>query len=296
MLEKLLVWNFQKHEYREVNFDPFITTFVGKSSSGKSSLLRALRWVLINKPNNDSFISFNQEYSKVKLFLDSHSLVRKRGKSSNLYILDKKKFSSFGTSVPEEISNLVNVGEVNFQRQLDPYWFFALSPGEIAKELNSIINLGLIDKTLFNLSSELRKAKSVVALSEERLTRARVLKEELSWVEQANLDLEKLEKKEAEIDDLSKRASTLEDIVTRLRGASEVRERCKGALEAILGVLERAGSLQKEKERIDSLESLINKIKTNQEKIWNRSQSITRIKSQLSKIKVCPLCERDLLP
>lgn len=54
--ERLLIENFQSHEQTEVFFTEGLNVFVGPSDSGKSAILRALRWVLYNEPKGTDFI------------------------------------------------------------------------------------------------------------------------------------------------------------------------------------------------------------------------------------------------
>src|SRR4051812_12843842 len=173
MLESLHLVNFQPHQEILLPLSPTITTIVGESDQGKTSLLRALRWITLNLPWGASFTQRGKPFCMATLKVDGHSLARKRQGASNLYSLDGKSFVSFNREVPHEISSLLNLGEVNFQKQLEgPYWFL-LSPGQVSRELNSVINLDVIDRVLSSLSSEVKRTRLEVELSKERLERAR---------------------------------------------------------------------------------------------------------------------------
>lgn len=98
---KLIIENFQSHEYTEINFVPGLNVFVGPSDSGKSSILRALRWVLFNQPRGIDFIRTGATKCQVRLILDDETeIIRLRGKSVNRYILrangEEEIYESFG--------------------------------------------------------------------------------------------------------------------------------------------------------------------------------------------------------
>jgi DNA repair protein SbcC/Rad50 len=180
MLQSLTVRNFQTHKKHVVELDR-VTTFVGRNDAGKSALLRALRWVCLNKAPTNA-MRWGAKFMSVSLTIDGHTVKRKRTKSGNLYSLDGKQFRAFGSEVPDEIRKLLNVSEVNFQRQHDPLFWFSNTPGEVSRQLNQIVDLAIIDEALGRAAATSRKARTVVEVSEQRLKGARKRKEELSFV------------------------------------------------------------------------------------------------------------------
>ena len=88
MLKKISIKNFLRNKKLSIIFDKHITTIVGKSAAGKSSSIRALKWLMTNTPSGDRFINWDADEAKVILRADDHKFVRTRGKK-NLYKLDK---------------------------------------------------------------------------------------------------------------------------------------------------------------------------------------------------------------
>jgi exonuclease SbcC len=193
VLESLTVRNFQKHRNLNIEFGDGVTTIVGPSDRGKSAVIRALRWALLNDRRGDRFIRKGMANCRVQVQVDSHSVTRKKGPGKNTYSLDGKVYKAFGTGkVPDDIADLLNVGENNFQKQISlPFWFTD-SPGQVSKKLNQIVNLELIDRTFKNVSDQLRKAKVAVEVTEERLDAARTEEESLKWAVSFHKDAKKL--------------------------------------------------------------------------------------------------------
>lgn len=221
MLESLTVKNFQVHRKTVARFDPRVTTFIGENDAGKSSLLRALRWVCLNKaPTNP--MRFGADFMSVRLmFDDGQKVVRRRDSEGNHYSLDGKKFKAFGTEVPEEIAKLLNVGEVNFQKQNDPLFWFASSPGEVSRQLNQIVDLGIIDDAMANIATQVRTAKTEVQIRQADLANARGNKERLSSVVELDEALQEVERLETNYQTLHEDVASLEALVSQ---ATEARK------------------------------------------------------------------------
>jgi exonuclease SbcC len=196
MLERLRLQNFQAHSDFKLKFDERVTTVVGTSDVGKSSIVRALRWVTQNKPSGDAFVREGEDRCKVSLKLDEQWVTRIKGKGVNECNVAGQAFKAFRADVPEPVNRLCNVGDVNFQQQHDSPFWFSLTAGQVSKELNAVVDLDVIDKTLANVMKELRRARSVVNVCEGRIREAEEKEEELSWVPEMVKDWKKLERLE----------------------------------------------------------------------------------------------------
>lgn len=222
MFEKLVLENFQKYEKKVLDLSSPITLLVGATEAGKSTILRALRWVCLNRPIGvEELIRWGEDRCSVRLFLDGgKQILRSSGPGGNLYNLNERPepYAAVGFGVPPDIENLLNLSPASFALQIDPPYLFTASPGEVSKELNSIVNLGLIDSTLKHLSQDLKKTKTRVEVCKERLGQAREERDGLLWVEEAEAAFARLEIGQKEILDLRRK---------RGQGASLLRDRAK---------------------------------------------------------------------
>ncbi len=216
MLEKLLIQNFQAHSRLCINFDKGVTTIVGPSDVGKSAILRALRWVCLNTPGGDAFVRTGTKGAVVRLVIDGHTIERRRGGDVNTYRLDDDEYKAFGRNVPDPIAELLNTGDVCWQGQHDPPFWFAETAGEVSRQLNSIVNLGIIDKTLANVATAHHRARTRLEMSEERLTAANKAKADLKWVEDFDKAVQVMEKLSATVVNTAGAAA---DVATLCSGA-----------------------------------------------------------------------------
>ena len=216
MLASLTLENFQKHEFFTLDFDEFVTVLIGPSDVGKSAVIRALRWLCLNQPAGDAFITHGEDNTSVTLTFDECEVSRQRGKVGNLYTLDGEELRAFGqSSVPDKIAALLNITSDNFQRQHDSPFWFTLSPGQVSKELNRVVDLDIVDTTLANIASELRKAKATLEISEERLKTASEKKAQLKWVPGFVSAVKSLEAKQIQLATVSANALKIDTMLVK---------------------------------------------------------------------------------
>jgi DNA repair protein SbcC/Rad50 len=207
MLEEIRLRNFQKHGKLRIKFDPRITVIAGKTEAGKSSIIRALRWVCQNVPSGKAFIGrFGKApFASVKLVLDGgRSIIRKRsnGGDTNIYRLDGQVSKAFGSAVPAPIDRRLSLSDWSFQSQHDAPFWFTESTGQVARNLNEVVNLTLIDNVLGIIASEVRDAKATERVCEARVQEANEERRALRWVvgfEEALTGLEALATRRAHI-------------------------------------------------------------------------------------------------
>ena len=296
MIERLEATNFQVHDNFTLELDKQVTSLVGRSDSGKTSLLRLLSWICFNQPRGEAFRTHGKDFVRGKLVVDGHMIVRKKGKK-NTYSLDWKTFAAFGTvKVPEEIETLLNLSELNYQDQHSPPFWLSLSPGQVSKELNAIINLGLIDDVLAHVASELRKAKATKEVCKSRLKDARRKRKELQWVKEFDTDLQALEL-------LNKRAEEEESRTSLLRQIVEQREILRQREETLSMTILDAGTvlrigeqLEQSQEQTERLLNYCTEMEQWQSKATEARESLIHLESDLVEMigETCPLCQQPI--
>ena len=55
-IKRVTLENFQSHKHSVIDFDEQLNVIVGPSDSGKSAIIRGIKWVLYNEPTGDYFI------------------------------------------------------------------------------------------------------------------------------------------------------------------------------------------------------------------------------------------------
>ncbi|WP_052144856.1 AAA family ATPase [Halalkalibacter okhensis] len=101
--------NFQSHLDTYVEFCNGLNVIVGQSDSGKTAILRGIRWALYNQPRGTDFIRVSSDFVRVSVtFENETTITRERTGSKNRYKIQKKGeeelvLEGFGFHVPEEV-------------------------------------------------------------------------------------------------------------------------------------------------------------------------------------------------
>jgi predicted ATP-dependent endonuclease of OLD family len=294
MLETITLKNLQAHKNLQIKFGSAITCIIGSSDIGKSAVLRALRWLALNKGTTKTLRRRRTKVTKVRLTVDGKTITRIRGKS-NKYVLDGKSYKAIGKDVPPPIAELLNVSEVNFQQQHDSPFWFSKSASQVSKELNQIVNLGLIDKVLMGASSRVRATRSKVEVCEQRLLAAKQTKQELAWVRDLEKDYRQLCLLEQEA--TKQRAANLEILLRKIDGAGlliEESEKILSDLRECSKLADIARNKQKQALALDELLGSIDKQEYLLCQLRNQCEENAReLKRQLK--GKCPLCGKPIL-
>lgn len=193
MLQKIEVRNFQCHSKFVIEFDEHVTTMVGPSDVGKSSIIRALRWACTNIPAGDAFIQDGKTRCGVRLKVDGKTVERTKGVGENNYKLNGKVYKSFGSNVPEPIVDFLNISPVTWQGQHDSPFWLAETAGQVGRELNAVVNLESMDAALSTVNQMVTKGKARQDAARERLRSTQERLDGLGWVEEAKEDMGELE-------------------------------------------------------------------------------------------------------
>jgi DNA repair protein SbcC/Rad50 len=292
VFEKLTLRNFQSHQSRTIEFESAVTVFIGPTDAGKSAIIRALRWVCLNRaPKNH--IRFGAKSAKAILYVDGHSIIRAQG-NQNYYSLDGEILRAFSRSVPNEVAKILNIDSDNFQRQHDPLFWISLPAPQVTKELNQIVDLSIIDKTLTKAQAKVRKHKSEVEISRERLALAKQQVAELSWIEDAAAAFERVEAAAKTLNDAKHRhfrAVSLGRDVSEVVTAQGNIDRKIEFAENIVAAAKKADELSKELER---RESQLQQIGELEDKVCLMNDRIKKMERLLAKVKSCPVCKQPI--
>lgn len=85
-ISRIEIVNFQSHSYTDLYLSDGVNVIVGPSDSGKTAIIRAIKWVLFNEPSGSSFIKRGEEYAKVVLYFNDNTIIE-RGRSKKKIII-----------------------------------------------------------------------------------------------------------------------------------------------------------------------------------------------------------------
>ena len=194
MIKELNIVNFQSHKSTELELAPGVNIIVGPSDSGKSAIIRALRWLIWNRPIGDAFISHWADGGFVNIILDDHTVIqRAKGPGGNEYRIDTEIFKAFSHDVPQPVQEILNLDETNLQRQGDSPFLISNSPGEVSAFFNKVAGLDKIDSSIKYITREAKSLKTQIDSDQVRLQSLETESERYQYLEQAEARLEILE-------------------------------------------------------------------------------------------------------
>lgn len=276
MIQSLAIHNFQSHRDTTLDLVPGINIMVGQSDSGKSSILRALRWLLWNRPSGDAIRSHWGGDTSVYAEINEHQVSKVRTDHNNLYYLDGDSFTAFGADVPEEIQQACNITDVNFQSQLERPFLLDSTPGQVAAYLNSIADLSVIDSSMKNvqrwitgLKTDLSKhranrdeyAEGLKAFAhlpemEKDIRAAEQLNKELAEEQQDHIDLFHLHDSIGQTNQKIERFQPILALEKRVDAALETITKIKEGKQNCIDLFETISDISHNKTKIQKLKSL----------------------------------------
>jgi len=222
MIKKLHLVNFQSHKDTEFNFSKKVNVIIGPSRHGKTSIFRALRWLIENRPSGDEFKSSWAKKEPTCADLELYSgetISRLKNSSDNIYRLNGEVFSGFGQDVPKPISEVLNLSKINLQLQFDSPFLLFDSPGQVARFLNQIVHIDLIDVALANITSARRRNEQEIKTCNSLISELNELIEQFPDLVAVEEYVVELENQQNKFKELSYKCNKINEIQSRLNEA-----------------------------------------------------------------------------
>lgn len=164
-IRQIEIINFQSHRHTIIDLDDGMNVIKGDSHNGKSSIVRAIKWMMKNQPSGDGFCSWfadKNEYTEVIFkFDDDTKLIRRRNKDINFYIKPDGESCLAGKGAPPpDILKILDMTDINLLSQDDGHFMLGMSGGERAQTINDMVGLDIIGKVLHSANSIVDRAES----------------------------------------------------------------------------------------------------------------------------------------
>ena len=174
--------NFQSHEKTHVDFDAGLNIIIGESNNGKTSILRAMDWVVDNQPLGTDFIMTGKNYCKVRITYDNNTFIERYRtlKDTGYYhvgVIDAngqevyQEYKGFTNNVPVEVMNVHQMPKISITKsiethlnkisQLERPFLITENTNEKAAAIGRITGTNVIDVAIKNISSDICPARKV---------------------------------------------------------------------------------------------------------------------------------------
>ena len=258
MLSKINIQNIPRHKNTTLEFSPGINAIVGSSNNGKSAVLRALYWVVYNRPlGTDVLLSHwatdkkGNQIAPMSVTVENNNgtVTRRRMKTENQYIVNDEELNVVKTDVPNQVDELLRLSDTNIQKQQDSPFLLSLTSGQVAQYFNKTVRLDVIDRVLSNAESRRRKTMNNIKQVEELLVEFENKKEKYSW-------LDAVEKLLVKYDNVTNKVEQNKQQIETLRQQVEEFNKCKkitAKLNSIVAVKKTIAELQKQQQVLEDI-------------------------------------------
>ena len=282
-IKKIILQNFQSHKYSIIELDEQLNVIVGPSDSGKSAIIRALKWVLYNEPSGDYFIREGEKEASVTVeFSDNVQVKRYRSKSKNTYHLfindEEQIYQGFGTNVPEEIIQAMGIKKIyldsdesafiNLGEQLEGAFLLSEKNSVRASAIGRLVGVNIIDDAL---REGLRDNRSISTIRKNLETNIINIEDELKQYDY----LTEISNRVKEIEKIK---SLIEEKTTKQAKLTSLQDKFVETKNSLKETQEYLEKLQK----IEILDSTINKI----EELYGKYKYFYNKKESYSKVKI----------
>lgn len=287
MIEKLSVDNFQCHKHADLEFVPGVNVITGTSDSGKSALLKALLWVITNRPQGMAFRNFSCEKGDamhVTMKVNGHCIQRTRSETENSYAVNEQKFVAMRADVPSEVNEAHGMETVNIQQQFQPHFLLSATPKEVVRTLNSACDLSIIDRTVKIVNSIQHAAKTEANALELSLRELHTRRSSLEWAEEAHKRLIRTRTLYTKFEEQRKNVEYLESIFQELQTLDKpiflLKERLEQLhdVDVVESAFSRLGALR---ERCQTLEEILTHLEVVETRIEAQPARIPEKRLQL---------------
>lgn len=297
MLSSVRLRNFQKHKSLTVEFGPRVTTIVGHTEAGKSTVLRAIEWCLLNKPPRGNFIRHGAKFVKVSVVVNGTKITRYKSKRGNTYQIDNgPKLKAVGRGEPPaSVRKIISLDEDNFQGPFDPPFWLTLSAGQVGRNLNSVVDLSIMDSVLGSVASEMRVADQTVKATLTQLKESKALLRTLDWIPACNRLLQRLKRlrrEGRETADKCDMARFLAQAVVSLTERQKTAQNAKLKGRKAIQYGEQLAAIEK---RIENAKSLITEVKSYKPREIPSIEKLLRIRKTADQVtERCAMAESAL--
>jgi exonuclease SbcC len=306
MIKRIELRNFQRHEHLTVRPAGGVTVIVGQSHVGKSAIMRAVNWVVFNKPAGGSFIRHGCEVASVSIETEKGIVTRTRStKGKNEYKielpgLEPLIFTGFGQNVPSPVADFFELEEINFQPQMSLPFLICSSGGEISRKLNQIANLDKIDSTLAEIGRIGRQVTQSLASARARMEVAFSTVKSLTWLDNAEARLLQIEKTVSKQNALAARSAALTKAIAGFKKAAALPlEELQETIQTYTEAIGRGARIQEDGRDRDRLVTTYNQTIEAIEKVEAAREALTSAQTAVERAEkayrdafpdICPIC------
>ena len=177
-ITEVVLHNYRAYKHEVIPIAKGLNVVWGDGDAGKSALVKGIAWALLNAPQSN-YINKKIKTAKgniksseivyAHVTFDTGDIIVRESDSStpNIYRIghvdtpkeDWVELKNFGNGIPEPVQTVINLSDLNLQKQFDSHFLLASKSSDVAKELNKMVNLEIIDSSTTKINKEVALTK-----------------------------------------------------------------------------------------------------------------------------------------
>ncbi len=276
MAIELTLSNFQSHSNTSLKLREGFACVVGPTNSGKSSIVRAVKWALYDSLRGTRHIRAGQETARVSLKFVDAEVERVKGKAGNRYRLNSTWYDAIGVGVPPEIDRATQIPlvqidkdiqlELNVAMQMKSPFMVMETDSTKAKCLNVLTGGHILDAATRETNRRLRELEDQKKRTEEELAKSKVELFKFASLPDREARLNKVATDIERLTEMQKKQSKLVEIKQNL-------EKIRNLRAPMLLKAEKLG------EKLADIERDLNRLEVLEEQL-KQAEKVRKIKSQ----------------
>jgi len=250
-IKSVTLRHFQGHKDTSFDMSKGLNAITGPTGSGKSAVTKAVEWVYNNTVAGEKrygnaihshwITKLQEKTGNITItgtttvsitFSNGITVTRNKGKVNNYIISypDKEDLvlEKFSQDVPQEVKDIFNFKDMNFQNQWESKYLIFETPGEIARRINSIVDLELYEKILKEIKSQTTAVRSKVKFVQESIDEKKEELKEYNNLTEMKADLDVLKDKQKDLDSINNSLSVLSNSIVKIEDIDKQIELYKG--------------------------------------------------------------------
>lgn len=306
MLKSLSIQGFQSWRKVYLNFHTGMNVIIGDSQTGKSALMKAIDWVLRNRPMSSNILNLDVATPRSTVLINTYDdekvRLTKSFKATNtaVYSINNQPLRKFKTSVPAEVPKVLKLTDVNIQRQGDQPFLITSSSGAISKEINKITNIEQSDKWVKSLTSQIDQSTSKIKFATQDIDILKDVVKKYKGLEDLEEGINRLTEIEDEIEELETKVDEIEECVSEVKildGRIEIANSLYKALRKDVRTFKKLSKkLDKQKllyKTLTDYKIALTSVDMAEEELEGL---ISQYKKKLKKSGTCPTCQTKISP
>lgn len=320
-IKEVLIKNFQSNEDTHLYLDEHMNVIVGETSSGKSSILRAILWCLYNSPKGTDFITTGQSQVSVKvIFSDGSAIERIRTRSSSgKYLVTNPdgtvdSYQGFSHDIPAEVIETHQMPEVqlakdvkaklNVSTQLEGPFLLSESNLTKASIIGRIVGTQDVDQAIKELNKQvvgnsrtIKQHKAQVKAWQQQLTMYEDLPTQKQLIDLLDLYVSDYEALEQEVQQERRYLQTQDDLIQKRQQVEQALTSLPNQ-ETLEETLQQANllmqSIEHMSQTLEALEKTQGKIKSTQRELDCLPDVTTELQQFSTYDTLCQSIETDM--